>query len=208
MSEALAHRFLGPAAHTRARPKCSRRRIRHRPFGRVRAPTLRLVKIVRVELGAVERDVPTLGAPGSIAIHEDGSCGRRSVTQALGYLVRFRESRLCRAERRRVDHVVGVGCRRCCKHRPNGGSSGTGSQMHPEPRGDAEHFDEPDQRAVVGKDADDVGTQADRLVQPLERIRAAQLASVRAWGRGNLVSCTSIGGCWRTSLACGAPGSN
>ena len=39
---------------------------------------------------------------------------------------------------------------------------------------------EPDQRAVVGEDADDVGPPADFLVEALERVGRAQLAPVRA----------------------------
>src|SRR5215210_3635453 len=37
---------------------------------------------------------------------------------------------------------------------------------------------EPDERAVVGEDADDVGAPADLAVDPLERIRRAQLRPV------------------------------
>jgi hypothetical protein len=48
---------------------------------------------------------------------------------------------------------------------------------------DAEHADEPDQRAVVGEDADDVCASADLLVEALERVRAAQLRPVRRWER-------------------------
>jgi hypothetical protein len=36
---------------------------------------------------------------------------------------------------------------------------------------DAEHAGEPDQRSVVGEDADDVGASADLLVEALERVR-------------------------------------
>jgi hypothetical protein len=45
---------------------------------------------------------------------------------------------------------------------------------------DAEHSGEPDQRAVVGEDADDVGAAADLLVEALERVRGPELAPVRA----------------------------
>ena len=38
---------------------------------------------------------------------------------------------------------------------------------------------EPDQRGVVGEDADDVGAPADLAVEALQRIRRAQLAPVR-----------------------------
>jgi hypothetical protein len=44
---------------------------------------------------------------------------------------------------------------------------------------EAEHADEPDQRAVVGEDADHVGAPADLLVEALERVRAAELRPVR-----------------------------
>jgi hypothetical protein len=42
---------------------------------------------------------------------------------------------------------------------------------------DAEHAGEPDQALVVGEDADDVSAAADLLVEALERIGGAQLAS-------------------------------
>jgi hypothetical protein len=38
---------------------------------------------------------------------------------------------------------------------------------------DAQHPGEPDQRAVVGEDADDVGAAGDLAVKTLERVRAA-----------------------------------
>jgi hypothetical protein len=38
---------------------------------------------------------------------------------------------------------------------------------------------EPDQRAVVGEDADDVGAPADLAVDPFERVGAAELGPVR-----------------------------
>jgi hypothetical protein len=44
---------------------------------------------------------------------------------------------------------------------------------------DAEHPGEPDQRVVVGEDADDVGAPADLAVEALERVGRAQLAPVR-----------------------------
>ena len=43
---------------------------------------------------------------------------------------------------------------------------------------DQEHAGEPDQRRVVGEDADDVGAPADLAVDALERVRRAQLAPV------------------------------
>ena len=43
---------------------------------------------------------------------------------------------------------------------------------------DQEHAGEPDQRGVVGEDADDVGAAADLAVDALERVRGAQLAPV------------------------------
>src|SRR5215211_1564 len=48
---------------------------------------------------------------------------------------------------------------------------------------EAEHADEPDQGAVVGEDADDVGAAADLLVEALEWVRAPQLRPVR-WREG------------------------
>jgi hypothetical protein len=43
---------------------------------------------------------------------------------------------------------------------------------------DAEHADEPDQRAVVGEDADDVGAAADLAVEAFERVGRPELAPV------------------------------
>jgi hypothetical protein len=43
---------------------------------------------------------------------------------------------------------------------------------------DAEHAGQADQRRVVGEDPDDVGAAADLAVQPLQRIRRAQLGPV------------------------------
>src|SRR4051794_3031053 len=40
---------------------------------------------------------------------------------------------------------------------------------------DAEHPGEPDQAAVVGEDADDVGASADLFVEALERVGRAEL---------------------------------
>jgi hypothetical protein len=44
---------------------------------------------------------------------------------------------------------------------------------------EAEHADQAEQRAVVGKDADDVGAPADLLVEALERVGAPELGPVR-----------------------------
>jgi hypothetical protein len=45
---------------------------------------------------------------------------------------------------------------------------------------DAEHPGEPDQAAVVGEDADDVGAPADLLVEALQRVGRSELSPVRA----------------------------
>jgi hypothetical protein len=45
---------------------------------------------------------------------------------------------------------------------------------------DAEHPGEPDEAAVIGEDADDVGAPPNLLVEALERVGRAQLAPVRA----------------------------
>ena len=44
---------------------------------------------------------------------------------------------------------------------------------------DQQHAGEPDQRCVVGEDADDVGAPPDLAVDPLERVGRAQLRPVR-----------------------------
>ena len=44
---------------------------------------------------------------------------------------------------------------------------------------DAEHPGEPDQRAVVGEDADDIGAPADLAVEALEWVGRSELAPVR-----------------------------
>jgi hypothetical protein len=44
---------------------------------------------------------------------------------------------------------------------------------------EAEHPGEPDQAAVVGEDADDVGAPADLAVEALERVGGSELAPVR-----------------------------
>jgi hypothetical protein len=43
---------------------------------------------------------------------------------------------------------------------------------------DREHRDQPDHRAVVGEDPDDVGAPSDLAVEALKRVRRAQLGPV------------------------------